>query len=112
MRHSRLIVISLVVVVSLFNSISSTFAEDTALTLTATASSSYSSYYLPDKAVDNNESTYWVGGMNKSPWWINFDTGCVNYVTKINWLSVQVGSDSEMTPRFKLTGAPYSFTLQ
>ncbi len=27
------------------------------------------------------------------------------------WLGVQVGSDAEMTPRQRLTGAPYAFTL-
>lgn len=59
-------------------------AEDTALTLTATASSSYSSCYTPDKAIDNNNFTYWIGGFNKSPWWIIFDTGAVSYITKIN----------------------------
>ncbi len=77
-------VVSLTVLaLTLFYSSIST-AEDTALTLTAAASSYYSSSYTPDKAVDNNDSTYWVGGITKSPWWIIFDTGDVNSIAKIN----------------------------
>lgn len=59
-------------------------ASDIDFSLTATASSSLSSYYSPDKAIDDNESTYWVGDLNKSPWWITLDTGDANYITKIN----------------------------
>lgn len=79
-------------------------ADDTALPLTAAVSSIFTYSCTSDKTVDGNESTYWIGGMDKSPWWISFDTGSVNYVTKINikWMhtpfmpkdyDIQVSSD-------------------
>lgn len=76
-------IILTVLALTLFYS-SVSMAEDAALTLTATASSSYSLCYGPDKAIDSNESTNWIGGMNKSPWWITFNTGALSYITKIN----------------------------
>lgn len=95
-----------VLALTLFYSSVSMAADDTALTLTAMASSSqYSSIHNPDDAVDDNESTYWMGGKNKSPWWITFDTwGTTYYITTINikWLyafympknyDIQVSSD-------------------
>lgn len=76
------IVLTVLALTLFYSSIS--IAEDTALTLTAAASSSLSSYYGHDKTVDGNESTYWIGGFYKSPWWITFDTGSANYIAKIN----------------------------
>ena len=52
----------------------------------ATASSSYSASYGPDKAIDNNVSTYWGGVKNAKPWWIRFDTGAIQEIGKINML--------------------------
>ncbi len=77
------VVILMVLALTLFYS-SISIAENTALTLTAAASSVFSTSYSPDRAVDGYEYTYWVGGMDKSPWWITFDAGDVNYITKIS----------------------------
>lgn len=84
----RTIVFLMILTLMLFYFSISMAAEDTVLLLVATASSVYTPYCSPDKAVDSNESTYWIGGMNKPPWWIIFDTGAVNYITKMNmkWL--------------------------
>ena len=61
------------------------------LALTATASSMYSgnSAYGPDKALDGNTGTYWLGRRYDSPWWIVFDAGNVVDVGDINmkWYS-------------------------
>lgn len=102
----RAIVFLMILTLALFYSSVSMAAEDTALNLTAAASSSYfSSFGIPADAVDNNESTYWIGGFNKSPWWITFDTwGTTYYITTINimWQStfytptdydIQISSD-------------------
>lgn len=61
-------------------------AEEKA-SLTAAASSIYSSYYGADKAIDGNEETYWIGARYVSPWWIRFDTGspCMIKRLRIKW---------------------------
>lgn len=53
----------------------------------------------PDVVVDNGEVDVELGSITKLG--IPFD--------KQYWLGVEVGSDGEMTPRFKLTTVPYSF---
>lgn len=84
----RAIVLLMVLTLALFYSSVSMAAEDTALNLTAAASSFYFSYLYSwgsDKAVDGDESTYWTGSKDKSPWWIVFDTwGATYYITTIN----------------------------
>ena len=54
--------------------------------LAATASSTYynSSYYGPDKAVDGDYYSYWIGDMNAAPWWVMFDTGRISKISQIN----------------------------
>ncbi len=97
-------IVSLIVLTLMLSCSSISTAEDTILTPTASASSYYYFYYTPDKAIDNDESTYWVGDINKSPWWIALDTGNVSYIAKINmkWLApyyaplnydIQISSD-------------------
>jgi len=46
------------------------------LPVTVTASSVYNGrdqYYGPNKTVDGNLNTIWIGGFLESPWWIMFD---------------------------------------
>ena len=50
--------------------------------ITAEASSSYYSF-TPDKAVDGSIYTYWLGSLNMSPWWIQFDAGKVTSIGDI-----------------------------
>ena len=64
----------------------SAIARDEKLKITTvTASSTYynSPSYSPDKAIDGNEYTYWIGGMNMAPWWIAFDIGKIEKVDRI-----------------------------
>lgn len=51
--------------------------------LTATASSSWSSY-TPASTVDGSMSTRWLGNFSGSPWWIKFDTGKINSLGEAN----------------------------
>lgn len=65
---------------------------DDAVTLTATASSTYANninYYGPQKALDGLYNTYWLGERYRSPWWIIFDAGSemnIQYLL-ITWYS-------------------------
>jgi len=62
-------------------------AKDVKLTLTATASSVYSTSasYKASNAVDGLLTTYWLGAANASPWWIMFDA---QKETRINRISI------------------------
>lgn len=82
MKRSILIVLFGIFIVGL--SYSQAFAKEESLPLTATASSEYSSYYSPDKAVDGSDSTFWIGAIDAAPWWITFDAGAINQIDRIN----------------------------
>lgn len=101
----KIIRISVILAVTIAFVSRSAIAKDDNLTvISATASSSYSTYYSPDKAIDDNVSTYWIGASNARPWWIKFDTGEIQEINKITmfWYStsytptsydIQVSSD-------------------
>lgn len=83
----------LLLLVTLFMGIfgMSSYAAEEKLTLTATASSVYSTstYYRASNAVDGNNYTYWLGAYNTPPWWISFDAGEIKKIGRINimWYS-------------------------
>jgi hypothetical protein len=107
-RVKRLIIAGLVCLSIVSFASPQAFAREKELSLTASASSVYynSSYYGADKAIDNNEYTFWVGNMNSSPWWIMFDTGSIQHIDRlyIKWYNysyyiptnydIQVSSDA------------------
>lgn len=67
---------------------SQVLAKEEKLHLSVTASSTYETY-TPDKAVDGDENTYWIGQHKAIPWEIIFDTKDVNQIGYINikWFS-------------------------
>jgi len=87
----RLIISLLVCLIVVGASYSHALAKENALSLNATASSSWNNYssYGASKAIDGNTYTYWIGYNNSSPWWIQFDTGAVQQVDNIyiQWYS-------------------------
>src|SRR3990167_3250168 len=61
------------------------FAEEELPISKAEASSQYSSYYSPSKAIDNNlTTTFWRGGTAQSTWWLNLDLSKTYSLTKIS----------------------------
>src|SRR3989338_2899436 len=61
------------------------FAEEELTNLKAEASSQYSSYYSPSKAIDNNlTTTFWRGGTGQSTWWLKLDLSKTYSLTKID----------------------------
>ena len=70
------------------------FAEEELAISKAEASSQYSSYYSPSKAIDNNlTTTFWRGGTSQSTWWLNLDLSKGYSLTKISiWWHSQSGS--------------------
>jgi len=68
-------------------------AKEQELTVHATASSFWSSWYSsnnPSKAVDGDDNTYWQGARYKPYWWIQFDAGDIQTISSIyiKWYSV------------------------
>jgi len=56
--------------------------------ITASASSSYSGYG-PERMVDDNDSSYWIGGQSQSSYTLDFDLGALHKVddAEIVWYS-------------------------
>jgi hypothetical protein len=83
MKRIGLIILVTVFILHFYSSLA--MAKQQKILLTAYASSTYFDVrlYGPDKAVDDEALTFWIGGRNASPWWIMFDTGDINQINKI-----------------------------
>jgi len=70
------------------------FAEAEKLPLTASSSTSLSSYG-PEKAIDGDMNTKWAAKTTEAPFWIMFDTGAVNQIDYliIEWYKSWYGID-------------------
>src|SRR5688500_16134877 len=64
---------------------------DVAQGKTATASSTYSATYSPDKAVDGNSGTTWSPSSGPAPHWIHLDLGAAYTVDRFRCLFPSTG---------------------
>jgi hypothetical protein len=75
--------------------------------VTATASSSYSTSYGPEKMLDGNESSYWIGGQAQPSYTLDFDLGAGHKVdaVDISWYSsYYAGTDFSVLVSTTATG--------
>ena len=73
----------------------------------ATASSSYSSSYTPEKAIDGNQNTWWSSGGFPTQW-IQLDLGAAASLNKVRLL---VNQDPSGTTTHEVYGGPTSGSL-
>ena len=81
----RLLWIPLISIFILTSASSITIASQKNLPIIRTAASSiYYNYYSPDRAIDGDNNTYWIGHPAEPSWWITFDLGALNHIGNIN----------------------------
>ncbi|UCC95021.1 MAG: discoidin domain-containing protein [Candidatus Omnitrophota bacterium] len=75
----------------------------------ASASSQYSSSYGPEKTVDGNNSTYWIGGRSEPDYTLDYDLGGTYKLEElaITWYSAYYSS-SDFDVLISENGATYS----
>ncbi len=74
-----------------------------ALGKSATASETHSSGYIPDRAIDNNEQTVWLGG-SVVPQWIEIDLGDLYSITGMRVYTFETHSSSTTTHEVSFDG--------